>query len=110
MQTIIINNCTVELHIPDMLEMCGIDGPRGMSRVELTAREYLYDVLVKTPDGKTITIKKLYLRKLLGTMMAVIDEKEKSVVLFSVVDTPNTLNTNQTAEHACEQPIVVENR
>ena len=94
MQTIIIENCTVELHIPDMLEMHGMYWPIKEPRVKLTTRAYIHDVQVKMPDGKVVNIKKLLLRDVCGVMMPMVDENN-NVVLFTVsVDGDGNVSTS----------------
>ena len=100
MQTIVIHNCTVELRIPDMLEMCGTVGPRKEPTVSLRANEYLSDMLVKMPDGKVATIKKLYLRELRGNMLPVVDEAGR-VVLFTLA------NAKVAPQLTADEPIEV---
>ncbi len=88
MRTVVVQNCTVELQLPDLLEMSGTDGPRKSPSVAitLTTKEHVEDVLVRMPDGKTIAVKKLWLRKILANMVPVVDQ-DGNAVLFAVSDT-----------------------
>lgn len=86
MKTVIIHNCTVELKIPDILEMTGFDcGPKHPT-VKLMASEYIHDVVVRdlSQKDKTIVIKKLFLKQIIAAMLPVVIGD--NAVLFETLD------------------------
>ena len=84
MSKLVMQNCTVELDI-GAVNVFEFDGKSFQGKVRAESKEPLFDVVIRCPDGRVVTIKKM-LVKLAGTMLPVLDETCARVVLFTVDD------------------------
>jgi len=101
MRTVIICNATVELKFPDVLDAFDFETADRTNDIKIETMIELNDVVVRFPQiseageigttaplshegGQTLTIKKLLLRGVRGVMLPILDEKTRSLVLYTM--------------------------
>ena len=84
MPKLVVHNCTVEFNIPTV-DVFKVSNRAGYAKVRIEPMNHVLDTVIRCPDGKVVTIKKMVL-VMSGTMLPVLDEQGKQVVLFTMDD------------------------
>ncbi len=84
-RSLVLTNCTVEITLPDELDVLGITGGKP-AHIKLMADKYVDNVVVRSPtlNGSTLTIKRLFLKMMRGDVLPVLEGDK--VVMFTVTN------------------------
>ena len=89
-QTLVLNNCTVEIRLPPM-QVETIDellyDRQKAATIRLRACDYAENVVLRCGD-RHMTVKRLYIKSLVAEMLPVIDEHGNVVRWFTMEEMP----------------------